>query len=216
MELFDEVVVATDDARVADAAGEVGVESLLTSPTHRNGTERVAEVADLPRFRLAEIVVNLQGDEPFVAQEAVAGAIGQVEGSADIGTAAGPIEDSELTNPDVVKVEVDRRGRAAAFYRLRSGSVPLGDEASPLHHIGVYAYRPDALRRWAATEPVADEISERLEQLRPLSYGASIGVATITDPAPPGINTMDDLKRAEQLLAISCSVAGRLMLRNAE
>ncbi len=136
-----------------------------------------------------------------MAKEAVAGAIGQVEGSADIGTAGGPIRESELTNPNVVKVFVDDEDRAAAFSRSAN---PARRGLALLHHIGIYAYRPDALRRWAATEPVADEISERLKQLRPLSYGASIGVVAIAETAPPGIDTMDDLKRAEQLLAVSC------------
>ena len=196
---LDHVVVATDDRRVADAVEELDVEAVLTS-RHRNGTERTAAVAKLPRFAAAEIVVNLQGDEPFVLAGSVAGAIAEVRQGASVGTVGARLERSKLPDPGTGKVFVDSSGRALAFSR---GARPTPDvqETAVLHHVGVYAYRPAALSRWASTDPGEEEIAQGLEQLRPLSYGEHIGVCRLDAAAPHGIDTVADLHEARELVS---------------
>ncbi len=197
---LDHVVVATDDRRVADAVADLDVEAILTSRGHRNGTERTAAVAQLPRFAAAEIVVNLQGDEPFVSAESVAGAIAEVRQGASVGTVGARLDRAKLHDPGTVKVFVDSSGRALAFSR---GARPTPDvrEAAVLHHVGVYVYRPAALSRWAFTDPVQEEITQSLEQLRPLSYGEHIGVYKLDAAAPRGIDTVADLHEARELVS---------------
>ena len=199
---FDHVVVAADDKRICDAVQGLDVESVLTRE-HRSGTDRVAEVAGLARFAAAEIVVNLQGDEPFVAESAVEGSIDRVRAGCGVGTAGGPLAGDEIDNPHTVKVFVDSRGNAAGFSRQATPPEGLAD-GTVLNHVGIYAYRPAALARWAATGQVAAEVAENLEQLRPLSYGESIGVAAIAEPPVTGIDTAEDLRRAELIMSASC------------
>jgi len=197
----DRVVVATDDRRVADAVRDLDAETVVGTRACSSGTERTASVAALRSFSDAEIVVNVQGDEPFVPLAAVTGAIGGVAGGANVGTAGAPADAAALADRDTVKVFVDEDGRALAFSR---GPRPVPDvgAAAVLHHVGVYAYRPDALRRWVSNEPVPAEIEEGLEQLRPMSYGESIAVHRLDEPARPGIDTRADLERARALMAV--------------
>lgn len=200
---FDRVVVATDDRRVADAVGDLEIETVMTDSACRNGTERVAEVAAQPRFAGTEVVVNVQGDEPFLPVEAVSGAVAALErdGGAGIGTVGGPLAEGALDDPHTVKVFVDDRRRAVGFSRgPRLARGPW--EAAVLHHVGVYAYRPASLARWAATDPVDSEVTEQLEQLRPLSYGEGIAVTALDRTAPPGIDTMADLERARAMMSV--------------
>lgn len=199
---FDHVVVAADDKRICDAVQGIDVEPVLTRQ-HRSGTDRVAEVAALARFAAVEIVVNLQGDEPFVAESAVAGSIDRVRAGCGVGTAAGPWAGEDIEDPHTVKVFVDSHGNAAGFSRRATPPKGLAD-CAVLHHVGIYAYRPAALARWAATGPVAAEIAADLEQLRPLSYGERIGVAATAEPPAMGINTAEDLRRAELIMSVSC------------
>ena len=202
LECFYHVVVATDDKRICDAVRDLDVEPVLTRE-HRSGTDRVAEVAGLTRFAAAEIVVNLQGDEPFVAESAVVGSIDRVQAGCGVGTAGGPLADEDIDNPHTVKVFVDSHGNATGFSRRATPPEGLAN-CTVLNHVGIYAYRPAALARWAATDEVAAEVAERLEQLRPLSYGESIGVATIAEPQVAGINTAEDLRRAELIMSALC------------
>jgi 3-deoxy-manno-octulosonate cytidylyltransferase (CMP-KDO synthetase) len=197
----DRVVVATDDQRVADVVGDLDAEAVVGTGACSSGTERTASVAALLRFSDAEIVVNVQGDEPFVPLGAVTGAIAGVTRGANVGTAGAPADAAALADRDTVKVFVDENGRALAFSR---GPRPLPDvrEAEVLHHVGLYAYRPDALRRWVSSEPVPAEIEEGLEQLRPMSYGESIVVHRLDEPVPPGIDTLADLERARALTEV--------------
>ncbi len=201
LECFDHVVVAADDQRVCAAVQELDVEAVLTGD-HRSGTERVAAVVALERFADAEIVVNLQGDEPFVSKEAVVGAVDRVWAGAGIGTAGAPLGETERHDRNAVKVLVDSEGWAVGFTRNGSFQIPAG--GAVLKHVGLYAYRPSALRRWTAAQPVAEERAESLEQLRPLSRGEQIAVATQTEPAGPGIDTAADLRTAEHFLSVSC------------
>ncbi|MDH3497844.1 MAG: NTP transferase domain-containing protein [Gemmatimonadota bacterium] len=198
LELGGDLVVATDDPRVLEAIAPLGVRGLLTAAHHTSGTERVAEVAAQPEFAAADVLLNLQGDEPFVPAAAARGALDRVRRGDDIGTAAQPLVPGGWRDPHRVKVELDGRGRARRFYRTPGPTCPHG--AATFQHIGVYAYTPRALRRWAALAPTAAERAEALEQLRPLAHGFTIGVAIVAEPAPHGIDTEDDLRLAEALL----------------
>jgi 3-deoxy-manno-octulosonate cytidylyltransferase (CMP-KDO synthetase) len=197
-------VIATESPEVARAARDAGAEVELTDPGHPSGTDRVAEVAARPAFRAFDAIVNVQGDEPFVAAAAVRGAARVVTtGRFELGTAASPAPIDALRVPHVVKVVADDDGRAMYFSRA---PIPyLRDEADrPLlesrlwQHVGVYAYTRDALARWVALPPHPLEQIERLEQLRPLAAGMAMGVAMIADPARAGVDTEEDLARANE------------------
>ena len=202
MRVADRCVVATDSPEVWEVTRRAGAECVLTRADHASGTDRVAEVAARPEFAQYDVVVNVQGDEPFVPAAAVDGAVVLVASSRfPLGTAAARAETDVLVAPQVVKVVTDDDGRA--LYFSRAGIPHLRDpEDAALHaaavrqHIGVYAYTRDALARWVALAPHVLERVERLEQLRPLAAGIPIGVATIGDPAPGGVDTEDDLARA--------------------
>ena len=176
----------------------------MTSSSHSTGTERVAEVAAQQRFRGFEAIVNVQGDEPFISEESVTGAAGMVTGGKfPLGTSAARADIGILASPAVVKVVTDDAGRALYFSR---GPIPfLRDHADSalrdslvLQHIGVYAYRRDALAQWAALPPHPLEVIERLEQLRPLAAGIPIGVAVGMESPATGIDTEEDLVRANE------------------
>lgn len=197
----DAIVVATDSAQVADAVRAAGGTVHMTSPAHPSGTDRVAEVVSAPAYAGYDVIVNVQGDEPFVTAEAVRAAAGAVErGAFAIGTAACPDSPAILDEPSVVKVVADRTGRALYFSRapipfLREPSDAAVRESLVLRHIGIYAYTRDALRRWVSLPPSALETSERLEQLRPLAAGIAIGVGIVASGST-GIDTEEDLRRA--------------------
>jgi 3-deoxy-manno-octulosonate cytidylyltransferase (CMP-KDO synthetase) len=198
----DRIVVATDSDEVARAAREAGAEVAMTREDHPSGTDRVAEVAARPAYAGASVILNVQGDEPFVDADALRGAVACVRSGMPVGTAAAPVSVDALANPDVVKVVCDDAGRALYFSRapipyLRAGGSREHRDALVRQHVGVYAYSPDALRRWVALPPHPLELVERLEQLRPLAAGIAIGVASLAAPAEPGIDTEDDLARAE-------------------
>ncbi|NIM50290.1 MAG: 3-deoxy-manno-octulosonate cytidylyltransferase [Gemmatimonadales bacterium] len=191
------VVVAADDCQVLEAVASLGVEGVLTSPNHRCGTERVAEVARLPRYAQMDMVLNVQGDEPFVAVEAAVGAVHRVRIGDPVGTAAAPLRAEDVAELHRVKVVVDRAGHALRFSRAFPASGAWPCEVQVMQHIGVYAYSKQALLRWAALRPVPEELEEGLEQLRPLAYGITVGVAEVGAPPLPGIDTEADLARAE-------------------
>jgi 3-deoxy-manno-octulosonate cytidylyltransferase (CMP-KDO synthetase) len=198
--LSDELVVATDSPMVAEVVERSRVRAVLTDRSHLTGTDRVAEVAARPEFARFDAVVNVQGDEPFLAREALAGSLAQLEGGADIGTAAAPLEPALAGDPSRVKVVTGRDGRALYFSRA---VIPhrreASDDAEGLYwqHLGIYAFTRGALLRWARLEPSPAELAERLEQLRALHHGLSIGVARLAEPVEPGVDTFDDLRRAE-------------------
>ncbi len=196
----DALVVATDTPEIAQVVLAAGFRVVLTSSRHQTGTERVAEVAARAEFAEFDLIVNVQGDEPFVPQEAVAGAIARVRGGDDVGTAAAPLTLRDATDPARVKVVCDVNGRALYFSRA---AIPhLRDTADQpavryWQHLGVYAYRPAALMRWVSLAQSGLELAERLEQLRALQNGISFGVAFLTTAVQPGIDTPEDLARAE-------------------
>jgi 3-deoxy-manno-octulosonate cytidylyltransferase (CMP-KDO synthetase) len=198
--LADELVVATESPMVAQVVERSHVRAVLTDRSHLTGTDRVAEVAARTEFAGFDAIVNVQGDEPFLAREAMAGAIEQVAQGADIGTAAAPLEASLAADPARVKVVTDAAGRALYFSRA---AIPHlrdsldGGEVQYWQHLGIYAYTRDALRRWQGLAPSPAEQAERLEQLRALHHGLSIGVARLTEAVEAGVDTIDDLRRAE-------------------
>ncbi len=201
MGVADHCLVATDDAEVVEACRAHDVPTQLTASHHPSGTDRVAEVAARREFAIFDIVLNVQGDEPFVSREAMAGAVALVaDGYAPIGTAAVVAHPNILGRPDVVKVVVGADARALYFSRA---PIPFVREATDAalqascirQHVGVYAYRRDALQQWVQWPPHPLELVERLEQLRPLAHGLGIAVADVTDVVG-GIDTEDDLVRA--------------------
>src|SRR3954469_321717 len=198
--LLGQLVVATASEKVARVAERSGARAVLTSSSHLTGTDRVAEVAGRAEFSGFDTVVNIQGDEPFLSREALAGALGRVEEGDEIGTAAAPLPLGLAGDPSRVKVVTDARGRALYFSRA---PIPYlreaGDPSDGLYwqHIGIYACTRSALCRWVSLPPSPAELAERLEQLRALHDGMSIGVARLTEPALPGVDTAEDLQRAE-------------------
>lgn len=198
--LTDDLVVATDSPMVAEVVERSRVRAVLTDPRHLTGTDRVAEAAGRPEFLGYDVIANVQGDEPFVSRESLAGALDRIEQGDDIGTAAAPLDSALADDPSRVKVVTDERGRALYFSRA---VIPhrrdAGDPAEGLYwqHIGIYAYTRAALRRWVGKPPSRAEQAERLEQLRALHCGLRIGVARLDVPALPGVDTPEDLRRAE-------------------
>ena len=205
--LATEVVVATDDDRIADAAAEFGATVCMTGDQHRSGTERIAEVADVLDWKDEQIVVNLQGDEPTMPAVLINQCADLLsDATADIATLASPLQSAEdFQTPNVVKVVRDDNGHAIYFsrapipYAREQESQALAVE-SALHHHGIYAYRCGVLRRFVATQPSSLEVCEQLEQLRALSLGMTIAVGVPSVRPGVGVDTEADLQRAEREL----------------
>lgn len=204
MDVVDKVIVATDSGEIASLVAQAGGTVAITRPDHLSGTDRIAEVVlgttgDYTSF---DVVLNVQGDEPFIPQEAVRGARDMVAlNGFDVGTAAAHADAAVLDDPDVVKVVCADDGSALYFSRapipyLRHASDTATRDSLVRHHIGVYAYTPAALARWVALAPHPLELAERLEQLRPLAAGMKMGVARIDARAPIAVDTEEDLMRA--------------------
>ena len=198
-----EVVVAADDASIVEVVEAAGGRAVLTRPDHASGSDRIAEaLARLDPERRYDAVVNVQGDLPTIEPEAVRAAAALLaEPQVDIATLATPIRRAEeRDDPNVVKavgaVLSERRLRALYFTRA---TAPWG-AGELLHHIGLYAYRREALERFVALPPSPLELRERLEQLRALEAGMRIDIALV-DVAPLGVDTPEDLARARERLA---------------
>jgi 3-deoxy-manno-octulosonate cytidylyltransferase (CMP-KDO synthetase) len=204
LRVADRVVVATDDDEIAQRVHEAGGEAIATAASHPSGTDRIAEVVRTARLGEYDVIVNVQGDEPFVSGAAVRGALAQVtEHGFPLGTAAARASRAVLTNPDAVKVVAADDGAAMYFSRAaipypRDAADAAELDARVLHHVGVYAYTPDALARWVALPTHPLERIERLEQLRPLAAGMRMGVAVVNGPLRGGIDTEADLDRAHR------------------
>jgi 3-deoxy-manno-octulosonate cytidylyltransferase (CMP-KDO synthetase) len=202
MDFADRCVIATDSDEVADVARSHGAEATLTRADHPSGTDRVAEVVGRPEFSDFDAIVNVQGDEPFVSADAVVGAANLVvNGAFPLGTAATRAPQAILEAPNIVKVVADDSGRAMYFSRapipfLRDARDAGVQARRVWQHLGVYAYSRSALDCWVRLPVHPLEQIERLEQLRPLAAGLRMGVAVIDRPAHPGIDTEEDLVRA--------------------
>ena len=198
---FDEVVVATDNEAIAACVRGFGGRVELTRDDHRTGTDRVAEVA--ARHPDAEIVVNVQGDQPFATPDMLSALVepyrsGQTPAMT---TLACPLSDPALmSDPNVVKVVCDIHGDALYFSRSPIPHVVGDGKAPTLHHLGLYAFSRETVLAFPSFEPTPLEGAERLEQLRALEHGVSIRVC-VTTRAVTEINTPADLEEARRGLA---------------
>jgi 3-deoxy-manno-octulosonate cytidylyltransferase (CMP-KDO synthetase) len=206
--LLDRVVVATDSEEIAEIARGFGAEAALTSPEHPSGTDRVAELARSRGYGDFPLVVNIQGDEPFVRPDDIAAVVRLVRDQGwEIGTVACRLGSlAEWRDPAVVKVVRGSDGGALLFSRAaiphvrdRDPSVEELGGGAFLRHLGIYGYRSEALQRWVGLEEGELERLERLEQLRPLAAGMRIGVALVED-ALGGVDTPADAVAAERRL----------------
>jgi 3-deoxy-manno-octulosonate cytidylyltransferase (CMP-KDO synthetase) len=206
------VWVATDDARIADALASTPVQVAMTDPAHASGTDRLAECARQAGWSDDTIVVNLQGDEPFAPVSGIRTVAALVATSgAPMATLATPITDAAtLFDPNAVKVVRDAAGLALYFSRAPMpwprdafahdrNVLPAGGHW--LRHIGIYGYRAGFLQQFAAMPPSPLEQVEALEQLRVVEAGHRIAVALAPEPFPAGVDTPEDLARAEAVLA---------------
>ena len=200
-----EVIVATDDARIAEACGGFGARVEMTDGAHASGTDRIAEVARRLDWPDERVIVNVQGDEPLLPPVLVSQVAGLLndDPKAGMATLATPIADlAEWDDPNVVKVVTDRRSRALYFSRAR---IPwprdgTGPAASAMRHVGLYGYRVWALKAFTGAGPCGLELQERLEQLRALWLGISIHVAQAREVPPRGVDTEDDLQAVCRML----------------
>ena len=214
------VVVATDDERIATAVRAFGGEAAMTSPRHASGTDRIAEAA---RAIEAEVVVNVQGDEPMLdpaAIDAVARSLLD-DPALPISTPSLPLRRvDEMLSPSVVKVVVDARGDALYFSRSpiphvrqgASGDARAAAEAAVQRglarkHVGLYAYRREALLRFASLTPSPLEEAEGLEQLRALHHGMRIRVVPVAGEGGVAVDTPEDLERVRALLSAGGTLA---------
>jgi 3-deoxy-manno-octulosonate cytidylyltransferase (CMP-KDO synthetase) len=207
-----EVLIATDDLLIVSAAHSFGAQTIMTAPTHRSGTDRIAEVARLQGWADSDIVVNVQGDEPLIPAALIdqVGAVLESNPGAQIATLATPIGSlAEFMDPNAVKVVTDGEGRALYFSRAPipwdrdgavAGVVSQKSFAGARRHVGIYGYRVSGLLRLAALEPSPLEQKEKLEQLRALENGIDIRVADSVEPPGPDVNTAADLEHVSALL----------------
>ena len=209
-----DVLIATDDAAIAAAASAFGAVARITSAAHASGTDRLAELAAIERWPEADIVVNVQGDEPLIPAAIIrqVAALLESDREAAIATLATPVESlAEFLDPNAVKVVADAKGRALYFSRA---PIPWNRDGAPAglasqrvfagarRHVGIYAYRVGALRRLAALAATELEKTEKLEQLRALDNGLVIRVADAAEKPGPDVNTTADLERVARLMAI--------------
>jgi 3-deoxy-manno-octulosonate cytidylyltransferase (CMP-KDO synthetase) len=197
------VLVATDDQRIADVVRGFGGECVMTASDHPTGTDRLAEVADLLGLSADAIVVNVQGDEPLLPASAIHQVASMLEThpEASIATLCEPIQDeSEIDDPNQVKVVRSQSGRALYFSRSRIPGHPTQANGTHFRHIGLYAYRAGFLRDFATWRPTPLEQFERLEQLRALEHDRLIQVDVALESIPPGVDTEQDLALVRQHL----------------
>jgi 3-deoxy-manno-octulosonate cytidylyltransferase (CMP-KDO synthetase) len=198
------VIVATDDQRIAEAVSALDCEVCMTRADHQSGSDRLAEVVKKLKIEDQEIVVNVQGDEPLIPGkliDQVAKAL-EIAGDAVMSTAASAIDNqSDIENPNIVKVVFSRSGRALYFSRA---PIPYARDqrvANAWHHIGIYAYRGSFLKRYHQLSFSTMEQTENLEQLRVLDNGDSIMVETVDYDTGIGVDTAQDLVRVINLMS---------------
>jgi 3-deoxy-manno-octulosonate cytidylyltransferase (CMP-KDO synthetase) len=197
------VTVATDDERIFSAVEQAGHRALMTRRDHASGTDRVAEAARALGLGAAEIVVNVQGDEPLIEPGLIKDVAAMLERKreASMATACHPLDDeASLSNPDVVKVVLDEAGFALYFSRAR---IPYPRQAGGIwyRHAGIYAYRTGFLTEFSAMKPSPLEQTEALEQLRAMWHGYRIAVAVSKAAIPPGVDTPQDLDAVRKMVA---------------
>lgn len=194
---IDEIAVATDDQRIADAVTRAGFRALMTDPGCRNGTERIAQAArDLP----ADGYLNVQGDEPLVDPAAISALGKLIRNGAEMATLARPLEAGEENLPQIVKVVLDARGRALYFSRSLIPYPRNAGEVLPLAHIGLYGFSAATLQRIAKLPETSLERAEGLEQLRALFNGIPIDVG-VGSYSSVAVDTPEDLEKVRKLFA---------------
>lgn len=195
--LLTDVIVATDSEEIMAACKQNGWKAKMTSASHRSGTERVHEISTR---EAADVYINVQGDEPLVRAEHLTTLLQVMENPyAEVGTLMTPASDVDISNPNAVKVVMDKNGRALYFSRA---TIPFDrDRTCPRYfkHLGLYAYRKAALEQFVTLPESSLEKSERLEQLRFLENGVSIYVGE-TPYDSIGVDTEEDLQRVVGLL----------------
>lgn len=197
--LADSVIVATDDRRIMDAALSFGAEAVMTSPSCKSGTDRVFEAVKDTDF---DLIINVQGDEPFIRPDMIDLLFSVMENeSLDVATLCAPVaDDNEYSNPNTVKVVLDKNGFALYFSRSPIPYVRNGNTRSMLYkHIGVYGFKREFLQQFVSMQKSRLEETESLEQLRILENGYRIKVLT-THYDGFGIDTREDLQRARLIL----------------
>jgi len=197
------VHVATDDERIASAVRAAGHGIVMTRADHPSGTDRIAEAASLLKLENRDIVVNVQGDEPLISPKLIAQVAQLLERlkDASVSTACHAIHDEpSLASPNVVKVVMDAQGYALYFSRSR---IPYPREQGGVcyRHAGIYGYRVEFLKRYAALAASPLEKAEALEQLRVLWHGYRIAVAVSEAEIPPGVDTPQDLEAVRRMLS---------------
>lgn len=197
--VFDDVVVATPDDEIAECVRSFGGAIALTGYHHETGTDRVAEVA---AGTDADVVVNVQGDQPFVDRDMLAPLIAPYRAGevVSMSTLACPLADDSLHDPNVVKVVVDRNSNALYFSRSPIPYQRAQGRMLARHHLGLYAFDRTFLAAYSAMLPTPLEHAEGLEQLRALEHGYRIRVCDVVTPTLE-VNTPEDLERAEAHVA---------------
>lgn len=198
-----EVIVATDDERIASVCRGFGARVELTSTEHPSGTDRIAELARRFEWDDQQIVVNVQGDEPLVSPLCIAQTARLLgwHPQATIATLTAPLaSEAEFRDPNFVKVVTDKDGWALYFSRAPIPWPRDGGTPAVHRHIGLYAYRAGGLRAITAAPPCALEETEKLEQLRALWLGLRIIVATAAEPPSPHVETEEDLAKIRRYL----------------
>lgn len=202
--LLEQVLVATDDQRIFDAVRRFGGEVMMTSAAHQTGTDRLAEVAS--RLSAAEIVVNIQGDEPLISVEAISGVVTALRADTSVvmSSVMVPITDmTDVWDENVVKVVTDLHGYALYFSRMPIPCRPK-EMTTPgpwKRHLGLYGYRRDFLLAFTTLPRTPLEVSERLEQLRTLEHGYRIKMVEFAEDHSIGVDTPEDLQRVCEVLA---------------
>lgn len=201
-----QVIVATDDERIRRACMDNQIACILTRSDHPSGSDRLAEASALLGLAAEHIIVNVQGDEPFIPAALINATAQLLQEQPDcvMGTAAHPIASvQEFQNPNVVKVVLNARGQAQYFSRAciaynRQNPAELSCAAPPLRHIGIYSYRAGFLQNYPSLPPAPTEEAESLEQLRVLWHGHRIAVHISPDAPAAGVDTPEDLERARR------------------
>ncbi len=196
-----DVVVATDDERIAEELQRIGAKYVMTDPEHLNGTMRCAEVMALPAFQNFEAAINIQGDEPFIHPEQITQVAETLQAHPDgIATLIRSITDSHLyQDPNVVKAVVSNMGRALYFSRSPLPYYRSGTFETAWQHVGIYGYPRQLLARLATLQPTPLELAESLEQLRWLENDIDIYTA-VTPHATHAVDTPEDLERVKGLI----------------
>jgi len=195
--LLADVIIATDSEEIMDVCRKTGWKAQITSSGHRSGTERVHEVS---KSVVADVYVNVQGDEPLIRAEHIAALLEVMKNpSVPVGTVMTPASSSDISNPNAVKVVADLYGRALYFSRAAIPFDRDGTQPRSYKHLGIYAYREAALNRFVSLPESMLEQSERLEQLRFLENGIPIYVGE-TPYDTVGVDTEQDLQRVAAIL----------------